>query len=106
MEQKGRYDFEVTVNVANTGERDGEEVVQLYLRDEFASVSRPMMQPKHFDRKMLRKGESRKVTFRITEDDLGMINARMERVVEPGSFQVTVGGGVGNQMLRSTFEVE
>jgi beta-glucosidase len=82
----------VTVSVRNAGARPGDEVVQLYVRDDAASVTRPMRSLKGFARIGLRPGESRKVRLTIHPDDLSLYDLGMRRVVEPGGFTVFVGG--------------
>lgn len=82
---------EVSVTVTNTGRRTGDEVVQLYLRDLVSSVTRPVKELKDFRRVALAPGESRTVTFTITPDKLSFLNLNMERVVEPGWFDIMVG---------------
>ena len=94
----------VSVAVENIGDRDGDEVVQLYLRDVAASVARPVRELRGFERVTLRAGESRTVRFTLTPDDLGFYNDRMQFVVEPGVFRVFVGtSSVGG--LEAEFEV-
>ncbi|WP_026713554.1 beta-glucosidase [Flavobacterium daejeonense] len=85
-------DFEVSVDVTNTGERDGDEVVELYLKDEKASTPRPIWQLEGFERIHLKKGETRTVRFTIKLRQLSMINSKKQRVIEPGWFTVAVGG--------------
>ena len=82
----------VSVRVTNTGKRAGEEVVQLYVRDDVASVTRPVKQLRGFQRVSLQPGESKTLTFTLGFDDLAMYDARMQQVVEPGTFTVFVGG--------------
>lgn len=82
---------EVSVDVANTGMRAGDEVVQLYLRDDAASVTRPVKELRHFQRVTLRPGEKRTVKFTLTPRDLSLWNIEMKRVVEPGTFTVSAG---------------
>ncbi|MFP4381882.1 MAG: glycoside hydrolase family 3 N-terminal domain-containing protein [Candidatus Sumerlaeia bacterium] len=84
--------LEASVTLTNTGKRAGTEVVQWYIRDEFASVTRPVRYLRHFERVDLEPGESKKVTFRIGPDDLACWNINMEHIVEPGEFTVFVGG--------------
>jgi len=91
LEETGDTQFEITFDVTNTGQRDGEEVVQLYLHDEVASVVQPLMQLKKFQRVFIPKGETRQVTFTLDAEDLSIINAEMESVVEPGDFTVMIG---------------
>ena len=83
---------QVSVRVTNTGKRAGEEVVQLYVRDDVASVTRPVKQLRGFQRVAQQPGESKVVTFTLGFDDLAMFDDRMQRVVEPGTFTVFVGG--------------
>lgn len=80
-----------SVVVTNTGKREGTEVVQFYIRDLQASISRPVAELKHFDRITLAPGESRKVDFEITPDVLRFYNYNLEFVAEPGDFEVMVG---------------
>jgi beta-glucosidase len=82
---------QVSVTVTNTGRRAGEEVVQLYIRDEVSSVTRPVKELKDFTRVALAPGESKTVSFTITPDKLAFYNLEMEREVEPGWFDVMVG---------------
>lgn len=85
------YHYEVSFRVENTGKYDGEEVAQLYIRDEYASVVQPMKQLKQFKRFFLKKGEKKPITFTLTKDELSIINQKLEKVVEPGTFQIMVG---------------
>jgi beta-glucosidase len=82
---------QVTVTVTNTGRRAGEEVVELYVRDLVSSVTRPVKELKDFVRVALAPGESKAVSFTITPDKLAFYNLNMERVVEPGAFDIMVG---------------
>ncbi|MEL1266211.1 beta-glucosidase BglX [Pseudoxanthomonas putridarboris] len=95
---------EVAVRVTNTGPRAGVEVVQLYVRDDVASVTRPVKQLRGFQRVALEPGESRTVTFTLGFDDLAMYDAAMQRVVEPGTFTVFVGGSSADG-VQAQFEV-
>ncbi|MCM1449154.1 MAG: beta-glucosidase BglX [Clostridiales bacterium] len=83
--------LEVSVNVTNIGDYDTAEIVQLYIRDRYASVARPVKELKGFNRIELKSGETRKVTFTITDDDLKFYNADLEYVYEPGDFEIMVG---------------
>ncbi|MFD1872054.1 beta-glucosidase BglX [Hymenobacter bucti] len=84
--------LDVTVTVKNTGQRDGEEVVQLYLRDVVGSSSRPVQELKGFQKVLLKAGESRPLTFHLTANDLKFYNDDLKLVAEPGEFQVMTGG--------------
>jgi beta-glucosidase len=82
----------VAVTVKNTGTYEGEEVVQLYVRDEVASITRPIKELKGFDKIKLKVGESRTVTFDVKDEQLGFYNNQMKFVVEKGDFTFMVGG--------------
>lgn len=84
--------LEVTVDVTNSGNYDGEEVVQLYLRDVFASVTRPVKELKKFEKVYIAKGETKTVKFTIDVDDLKFYNNALEFIAEPGDFMVYIGG--------------
>lgn len=79
------------VTVTNTGPRKGEPAVQLYTHDLVASISRPVMELKLFQKLMLQPGESKVVIFGITPADLQFYNAAAELVLESGEFQVQIG---------------
>jgi beta-glucosidase len=81
----------VEVDVTNTGKVAGDEVVQLYVHDEEASVTRPVLELKHFKRVTLAAGAKTTVTFEIKPSDLWLWNLDMKRVVEPGDFSILVG---------------
>ena len=81
----------IAVDVANTGSRAGDEVVQLYIHDDEASVTRPVIELKRFQRVRLQPGEHRTVTFELTPDDLALWNPDMVKVVEPGTFTISAG---------------
>ncbi|QKG51671.1 beta-glucosidase BglX [Hymenobacter sp. BRD67] len=82
----------VNVTVQNTGQYDGEEIAQLYIRDLVGSSTRPVKELKGFQKILLKKGESRQLTFHLTADDLKFYNDDLKFVAEPGDFQVFVGG--------------
>jgi beta-glucosidase len=82
----------IRVQVKNTGDRDGEEVVQLYLTDEKASTPRPVRQLEGFERISLQAGETKTVEFHLQPRQLSLINKKDQRVIEPGWFTVSVGG--------------
>jgi beta-glucosidase len=83
--------IEVTVNVKNSGSKAGEEVVQLYIRDMVGSIIRPVKELKGFQKIMLKAGESKTLTFKITEETLKFYNADLKYVSELGDFKVFVG---------------
>jgi beta-glucosidase len=94
----------VTVDVRNTGKRAGDEVVQLYIRDPVASMTRPVKELKGFQRITLQPGESKRVEFLLTAEQLGFWNRQMRFVVEPGEFRVMVGSS-SEDVIESKFEV-
>lgn len=98
--------YAVSFDVKNVGNRDGEEVAQLYLHDCVASVSQPLMQLKNFARVFIPKGNTQHIEFTLTADDLAIINREMKSVVEPGDFDVMVGGSSDNLPLRGVLTVE
>ncbi len=81
----------VSVDITNTGSREGDEVPQLYVHQRVASVTRPVMQLKGFQRVPLKPGEKKTIEFSITPEMLSMLNVDMHRVVEPGVFDLMVG---------------
>jgi beta-glucosidase len=95
---------EVSVDVRNIGNYDGEEVAQLYVRDVYSSVTTPGKSLKGFHRVFLKRGETRKVTFDLTPDELSIWNREMKRVVERGEFEVMVGGN-STDLIRTKFVV-
>lgn len=90
----------VSVDVTNTGDRVGDEVVQLYIRDRVSSVARPVKELKGFERIMLEPGETRTVTLDITQDHLAFFDLNMDFVVEPGEFDVFTGTSSRDEDLR------
>ena len=81
----------VSVEVTKTGLREGDEVAQLYLRDQVSSVTRPVKELAGFRRVHLRAGETKMVPFKLTPKELGFYDADMQWVVEPGKFDIRVG---------------
>ena len=94
----------VSVDVENTGKRAGDEVVQLYIRDTVASVSRPVKELKGFQRVTLQAGEKKRVEFVLTPAELGFWNRAMSFTVEPGEFKVMVGPN-SEDLIETKFEV-
>ena len=96
----------ISVDVENTGKRAGDEVVQLYIRQMAASVTRPVKQLEGFQRIVLRPGERRRLSFTLTSKNLGFYNRRLRFVVEPGMFQVFAGTNSADERgLEARFEV-
>ncbi|RON53258.1 beta-glucosidase BglX [Pseudomonas frederiksbergensis] len=89
LNKTGKLD--ASVMVKNTGQRDGETVVQLYIQDVTGSMIRPVKELKNFQKVMLKAGEQKVVHFTITEDDLKFYNAQLKYAAEPGKFNVQIG---------------
>jgi beta-glucosidase len=94
----------VRVRVTNAGDRDGEEVVQLYVRDPVASVTRPVKELKGFQKIALARGEARTVVFELPVSDLAFYDRNMKLVIEPGTIQVWVGTSSA-EGLEASFEI-
>jgi len=97
--------IKLSVDVKNTGNRDGEEVVQLYINDMYSSVTTPRKTLKGFKRINIKKGETKTVSFELTSKELALWNREMKRVVEPGEFEVMVGGN-SVDLIKSKFMVQ
>ncbi|WP_282035763.1 glycoside hydrolase family 3 N-terminal domain-containing protein [Saccharicrinis aurantiacus] len=98
---------EFSVKVKNTGNRDGAEVVQIYFRDEVASVTRPAQLLVRFEKVWLKSGEEKIINFTLNpQDDLSFTGIDMKRVVEPGEFTLMVGGASDDIRLKSSFTLE
>lgn len=95
----------VRCKITNTGNFDGDEVVQLYIKDEHASVARPIIELKGFQRVHLKKGASKIVTFEITPDLLTMLDKNLKAVIEPGNFRIMIGASSNDIRQRVILEV-
>lgn len=102
-ELKDNDSLAVSVTVTNTGDRDAEEIVQLYLHDVARSIAPPVIELKGFRRVPLKAGESRRVTFDITPEMLKFYNYNLDFVAEPGLFDVMIGGS-SDKTLKQSFE--
>lgn len=91
----------VSVDVINVGAEDGEEIVQLYIRDDYSSATRPVKELKGFRRVALKKGEVKTVTFEITSDKLAFYDVDMKYGVEPGTFKIMIGSSSRDEDLQS-----
>lgn len=96
--------LKISVDLTNSGNYDGAEVVQLYVRDLVGSLTRPVRELKGFDKIQLKKGETKTVTFEIDANDLSFYNNDMKNIAEPGGFTVFVGGN-SNAELQQNFEL-
>jgi beta-glucosidase len=94
----------VTIDITNTGDVDGDEVVQMYIRDMVSTVTRAVQELKDFSRIHLKKGETKTVSFTITSDKLQYFGPDMKRIVEPGEFEVQVGKN-STDYLSGKFEI-
>ncbi len=96
----------ITFKITNTGDYDGDEVIQLYIRDVLASVAQPIMQLKGFQRIHLKSGESKIIEFVITPEMLSILDESLNRVVEPGEFRIMIGASSNDIRLREILTVE
>jgi len=96
----------ISVDVKNTGDRIGKEVVQLYLRDVISTVSKPVKELKGFNKVALEAGEKKTVKFKITSEHLALFDRNMNVVVEPGKFDVMVGSSSEDIRMKGSFEVK
>jgi beta-glucosidase len=96
----------VYVDVSNTGDREGDDVVQMYTRDVLSSVTTFEKNLRGFERVHLKPGETKTVAFKIVPDDLMLWNRKMEHVVEPGTFEIMIGHSSANIALKEKLEVE
>ncbi|HKZ66944.1 MAG TPA: glycoside hydrolase family 3 C-terminal domain-containing protein, partial [Chitinophagaceae bacterium] len=103
---KAGEDLNLRFKLKNTGKYKGDEVVQLYLRDELASVARPIKELKGFQRVSLEPGEEKEIQFIITPEMLTMLDANMKEVIEPGKFRIMIGSSSMDIRLREIFEVK
>jgi beta-glucosidase len=97
--------IQVTVTVSNTGNYDGVETVQLYIRDLVGTITRPVKELKGFKKVELKKGESKEVSFTISVEDLKFYNSDLKFVAEPGAFKVFVGGN-SQEVKEAGFELK
>jgi beta-glucosidase len=95
----------VSCTVKNTGERDGDEVVQLYIHDMLSSVARPVIELKGFQRIHLKAGEKKEVSFTITNEMLSLLDEKLERIVEPGDFRIMIGASSRDLRLKDILTV-
>jgi beta-glucosidase len=101
--QKG--DIHVTVDVTNTGQRKGDDVVELYLKQEYSDVTVYEYDLRGFERVSLNLGEKKTVEFTLHPDDLAILDKNMNWTVEPGKFQVMIGASSEDIKLKQEFEV-
>jgi len=104
--ENSQGDVTVTVDITNTGQRKGDEVVQLYLKDNVSSVTNYEYDLRGFDRVSLNPGEKKTVTFTLHPDDLALLDKNMNWTVEPGTFTVMIGASSEDIKLKKEFVVE
>ncbi len=97
--------IEVSVTITNTGKYDGEEIVQLYLRDKVGSISRPVKELKDFRKIKLNAGEARIIKFIINKEILSFYNQQLQWVAEPGDFELMIGASSRDIRLKDSFEL-
>lgn len=103
--QRAAGDISVSVDVRNTGERAGDEVVQVYVRDKVSSVTIYEKQLRGFERVGLKPGETKTVKFNLQPEDLMLLDRNLNWTVEPGEFEVMIGSSSEDIKLKKTFEI-
>jgi len=96
---------DISMDIMNTGDRAGKEVVQLYIDDVISSVVTPIIELKGFEKVYLEPGENKRLTFQLGPEELFLYNIDMDRVVEPGTFEVMIGSSCKDIRLKGSFEV-
>jgi beta-glucosidase len=102
---KNNQTIKVSFQLSNIGKVAGEEVVQLYLKDKFGSVVRPVLELRDFQKIKLNAGESKTIAFTIDKEKLSFYNTTLEWIAEPGDFEVMIGGSSADIKLKSDFEL-
>jgi beta-glucosidase len=95
----------VTIDLANTGNYDGQEIAQLYLQDKVGSITRPVKELRGFKKIMLKKGEKATLTFTLSTDDLAFYHPDLKKYWEPGEFVIYVGTNSANT-LSATIDLK
>ena len=103
MKPNGSIDASFTLR--NTGQYDGEEVVQFYIKDKVASLVRPVKELKGFEKVFLKSGESKTIHFKVNKEKLSFYNQKLQWVAEPGMFELMIGGSSDNIVLHHDFEL-
>lgn len=98
--------IKISVEVENTGKKDGKEVIQLYVKDKISSVATPVQQLKAFKKEFIKAGGKIKVELEVPISELALYNAKMDRVVEPGEFEIQIGNSSDNILFRKTILVK
>ena len=97
--------FQISAEIKNTGNRAGSEVVQLYIRDKISTVVRPVKELKGFSRLWLEPGESSRVSFTLSPDELKMLDKHLDWIVEPGEFAILLGSSSVDIRLEGTLRI-
>lgn len=95
----------ISLNISNIGKYDGEEVIQLYLRDKVGSVVRPVKELKRFEKVYLKTGETKTIHFELTNEDFSFYNQKLEFKSEAGDFELMIGSSSDDIRLRSEFKL-
>ncbi len=106
VEKVSDFVYTASFDLTNTGDFDGAEVPQLYLRDEYASTVRPVKQLQNFAHVYLKSGETQKVTFTLTKEMFSLIGVDYKRVIEPGDFTIFIGASSADIKLKSKIHIE
>jgi beta-glucosidase len=99
-------DVQISLDVKNAGNRQGNEVVQLYIHDVISTVTTPVKQLRGFRKILLKPGEKKTVTFKLTSEDISLLDRNLQPVVEPGMFDVMIGSSSEDIRLKGSFEVK
>jgi beta-glucosidase len=97
--------IEVSVSISNTGKYEGEEIVQLYIKDKYASLIRPILELKDFQKIKLSVGETKTIKFNIDTNKLSFYNEKLELKSEIGEFELMIGASSSDIRLNSSFEL-
>jgi len=97
--------IEISVTISNTGKYDGEEIVQLYLRDIVGSIARPVKELKDFKKIKLQAEQSETIKFIIDKEKLSFYNQQLQWVAEPGDFDLMIGASSRDIRLKDSFEL-
>jgi beta-glucosidase len=97
--------IEVSVSISNTGKYEGEEIVQLYIKDKYASLIRPILELKDFQKIKLAVGETKTIKFKIDNNKLSFYNEKLEFKSETGDFELMIGASSSDIRLNSSFEL-
>jgi beta-glucosidase len=98
----GKEVVKVSIEITNTGAMDGEEIAQMYIRDDVSSATRPVKELKGYKRVFLKVGETKKVEFTINEESLAFYDIDMKYCVEPGTFTIMTGASSDKKHLKTT----